>query len=125
VASTLDILPKTIQGHQLVLLDEFRVSDKEQLIYLSENGFKVLLDVKNEGSCRARCNDVQFAAKIPRLLTANASSPQDWCGERFKWDLPHQRKAFIFIIDRPLVAGVQTHSSPAFNFGSWICKRRS
>jgi hypothetical protein len=124
VVSTVDALPKSIKGHQVVLLDEFRVADKEQLIYLSENGFKVLLDVKNEGSIRARTTDIQLGARVPRLMTSNASSAEDWCGGRFKWDMPQRRKCFVFVIDRPLIPGVKSQGSSAFHFGTWLCKRR-
>ena len=39
---------------------------------------------------------------VPRIFTANSSTPDDWVEPRMRWSAPLQRKAVVFKITQPL-----------------------
>ena len=86
----------------IVVLDEFHPFDREQVIHLSEHGLKVLMDRAAGGALRGRNSDIVFPPCVPLICTANVDSGEAWCGGRFLWSLPLQRKTVVFHVDRPL-----------------------
>ena len=98
VVSTIDILRnQQLQRGCVLLFDEFHVSDRDQIQYLSEHGLKGLLCPAMQGTLRARNTDVVIPAGIPRVFTTNSRSGLEWCGARFKWSAPLQRRAVFFL----------------------------
>ena len=103
VASTIDTLKDhNIRPGQAIVMDEFRPSDKEQNAKLSEEAMKIMLDVRNIGTIWTRYGDTVLPPTA-RLFTSNASSPYAWVSDRFPWTPPMARKAFVWVISKPLV----------------------
>ena len=139
--------------------DDMKAHDKEQIMYLSENGLKVWLKIimiiiitisistmmiiimvmiglaRSRGawqrsSAQPRPATTRRSSKVviiirilnksnknnntfiepvqlcttgvPRIFTANSSSPSEWVEPRMLWSAPLQRKAVVFKITKPL-----------------------
>ena len=115
ITSTMDYLQgKRITNNHAIIFDEFKPSDALQNPKLSEDGLKVLLDVRGVGTCHTRYGDTLFPP-CGRFYTSNASTPQAWCGDRFLFSEPMQRKCFAFMVSRPLLKLPETKSSVAMS----------
>lgn len=105
VVSTLDVLrsclPLTL-GTVLVF-DDFHISDREQIVHLSEHGTKNLLCPRMCATLRGRFGDIVIPAGIPRLFTGNVTSGSEWCGDRLPWSPPLQRRVIAWSISEALV----------------------
>jgi hypothetical protein len=84
------------------VLDDISLTDREQVIHMSQDTMKVLLAPSSSGSIRCRNQDLCLPAGVPRIFTANACSAVSWAGQRVGWAEPLQRKAVVFVITRPL-----------------------
>jgi hypothetical protein len=82
------------------VLDELCAKDREQVIYFSENIFKVLMTPSESGSIRARNADIVLPPHVARIVTGNADNVEDWLGSRSPWSLPMQRKSIYFQLSR-------------------------
>jgi hypothetical protein len=82
------------------ILDELCAKDREQVIYFSENIFKVLMTPSESGSIRARNEDIVLPPHVARIVTGNADNVEDWLGSRSQWSLPLQRKCIYFQLNR-------------------------
>jgi hypothetical protein len=85
------------------VLDEVRPSSKEQIPYCDEEILKIMMSPATAGSIRCHHRDLKLPAGVPRIYTSNASSGQEWCGQRLKWSLPLQRKSIVFRITKPVL----------------------
>ena len=62
-----------------ILLDEVGGDQNDaQVIHKSVNMWKALLQGKNPSQIRARNNDIHFAARQPKIITANCMDLCDW-----------------------------------------------
>ena len=86
----------------IVVLDEFHPYDRDQATHLSGHGCKVLMDRAAGGALRGRNSDILFPPSVPLVITGNADGGQEWCGGRFEWSLPLQRKTAVLKVDCPL-----------------------
>jgi hypothetical protein len=103
ITSTVDYLQgKTITNNHAIIFDEFKPSDAQQNPKLSEDGLKVMLDVRGVGTVHCRYGDTMFPP-CARFYTSNAATAQHWCGDRFIFSEPMQRKCFAFLVSRPLL----------------------
>ena len=103
--NTLDVIREVVFRPGMVLvIDGFTPSDQEQVIYMSETIMKCMCNPAQGGSVRARNGDIQLIAQMPRIFTGNADSIDDWCGSRFEWSLPLQRKSIVFQVVNRLVS---------------------
>ena len=59
---------------------------------------KVALTPMDAGNVHARNNNVIIPKGVPRIFTANAASPEDWCAPRVRWSEPLQRKAVVYSV---------------------------
>ena len=140
------------------VLDDMKPNDREQIMYLSEHGLKVLLNIiivinintlmliiiliglaqsreawqRSKSQPRpatpSKCSKAVVVIKIririmnickkkiiqlkvsvqlcatgvPRIFTANSSSPSGWVEPRMRWPAPLERKAVVFKITQPL-----------------------
>ncbi len=84
------------------VLDEFHPYDSQQLVHMSETMLKVLLTPQMAGTLRGRKDDVKLVAGVARLISANSSSPQAWCGTASEWSEPLRRKSILYNITSPL-----------------------
>ena len=66
------------------VLDEFSPGDQDQVVHCSENMLKILFSPSTGGTIRCRNSDVEICPGVARIITANARSPQDWCGDKDK-----------------------------------------
>ena len=120
VSSTMDFLKdKVITMNHCIILDEFKPGDRDQNPRLSEDGMKVLLDVRNVGSISTRFGDT-FMPNVPRLFTANAATPHQWTSPRFPFSLPMQRKAYVFVISKALLAPAEEVVVAEQRFGQFF-----
>ena len=62
-------------------LDEFEAADIKQQGLLGENSLKVLTDVWEGGSIRARYNDIVIPPKVPRIFAANCDDANAWLAQ--------------------------------------------
>jgi hypothetical protein len=81
--NTVDMLKEFNQGGVLrswtpIFLDEFEAADIRQQGLLGENSLKVLTDVWEGGSIRARYHDVVMPPRVPRVFAANVTSADEW-----------------------------------------------
>jgi hypothetical protein len=81
--NTVDTLKEFNQGGVLrswtpIFLDEFEAADIKQQGLLGENSLKVLTDVWEGGSIRARYHDIVMPPKVPRVFAANAADSEEW-----------------------------------------------
>jgi hypothetical protein len=103
VVSTVDILRSCkVTCNDCVVFDEFEPGDGAQIVHLSANGLKILLDSRNSGSLRGR-NDDKSLPSCVRIFTGNADGPKEWLGGRFEWSQPMQRKAYVWQLEDPLI----------------------
>ena len=82
-ANTVDMLKEFNQGGVLrsytpVFLDEFEAADVRQQGIMGENSLKVLTDVREGGTIRARYHDVLIPPRVPRVFAANVLSADAW-----------------------------------------------
>ena len=113
ITSTVDYLQgKGLTKNHAVIFDEFQPGDAQQNPKLSEDGLKVLLDVRGMGTVHCRYGDTMFPP-CARLYTSNAATPQQWCGERFIFSEPMQRKCFAFFVSRPLLKQLEVATATA------------
>jgi len=82
--------------------NEFKPADKVAVQYSSEDTVKVLLAVGEGGDLRARGSNVLVGDSCPRIITANAVSPEVWLGEAIPWSKPLQRKCIVFVLTEPV-----------------------
>lgn len=118
-ANTLDDLRDIeFRRGMALVLDEVEISDLNAVQYVSEPMMKCILDPSASSCIRARNRNAQIPAGVARIFTANADSPQQWCGRRIAWTEPMQRKAFVAVITAPLVLA-NWSSAPDYNPGEW------
>ena len=103
-SNTLDVARDVVfqKGH-IWVIDEVSPGDTSQLVHMSENAMKVLLSPTKPTSIRCRNADLAIPTGVPRILTANAESPDEWMGRQIKWTEPMQRKAVTYQITKPIV----------------------
>ena len=90
-------------GH-VWLIDEFLPADKESNVYCTESGLKKLFDPSVPVSMRARANDLCICEGVPRIITANAGSLEEWLGPGIECSAPLRRKSIVFVVSSPLVS---------------------
>ena len=67
-----------------VLLDEMGgEKDDPQQIYSSVSMWKAILDGKDPGQIRGRKDDIEFAARQPKIVTSNCMDLNDWMNTMF------------------------------------------
>ena len=93
------------------IIDEAQISDTNHIQYCSEAIMKCLFSPTTNTQIRARApGNVRIPANVCRILTTNASSPEQWVSTRFQWSAPLARKSIVFVIREPLVvAGWSSH----------------
>ena len=84
------------------VLDEFTPCDHDQVVHCSENMLKILFSPSTASTPRGRNNDMEICPGVARIITANADSPQAWCGDKIEWSEPLRRKSVTFSITQPL-----------------------
>lgn len=92
-----------IMPSSALIVDEFHPDDGESIQYCSEHMMKTLMDPTASCSVRCRAKNAVIPAGVARIFTGNAASAIAWCGRRFSWSEPLQRKTIVVIVDRPLV----------------------
>ena len=84
------------------ILDEFSPADTESNVYMNETMLKCLFNPSEPCSLRARNKDVIVCEGIPRIITSNAASLEEWCGKRIPCTDPLRRKCIVFVVTKPL-----------------------
>lgn len=97
------------------VLDEVSPSDREQLIYASENSFKTMLNPAISRTIRARNKDFVVPAMVPIVLNGNGDDFDSWFGNRIPWSPPIRRKTIAFQITEPLIAPQCREAGTAFS----------
>ena len=86
------------------LLDEFEPGDTHQQQHMSSAMLKVLLSPALQGTMRCKGSEtLVLPPGLPRLFTSNCPDGQSWCGTRFEWEQPMQRKHIFCIVLEPLL----------------------
>ncbi len=103
-ATSLDDLREVVlcEGQALVV-DEFEVRDPDAFQFASEGMMKTLMDPSSSANMRCRNRNAFVPAGTARIFTANADSAEMWTQPRFRWTAPLAKKAYVVIVDRPLV----------------------
>ena len=78
------------------ILDEFEAGDKESVIYCSANIIKSMCNPSEFCTIRGRNQDIVLPPNCARIMTGNADSVTQWCGTRFVFNEPCQRKCITF-----------------------------
>ncbi len=99
VATTLDSLRGiALPLGTVIVFDDLNPNDREQVVHLSENGMKALLNPRAIAGMRGRNNDIIIPLGVPRIFTANVVSGDEWCFGRLRWSLPLQRRCIVYNI---------------------------
>ena len=97
------------------VLDDISPSDRDQIIYCSENMLKCLFCAKSRAQVRGRQEDIKVPPGCARILTCNAEGPEEWLGSRAEWSEPLRRKAILFQLTNCLVSAGFRRSVNASN----------
>ena len=84
------------------ILDEFSPAETESNVYVNETMLKCLFSPSDPCTLRARQKDVMVCEGIPRIITSNAASLEQWCGKRIECTDPLKRKCIVFVVTKPL-----------------------
>ena len=71
-----------------VVFDDVDPSDSSQLVHTSIGMWKAILQGSNPFSPRARNEDIQWAKRMPKIITSNATTVDAWLG---KLGIAHDR----------------------------------
>lgn len=86
------------------LLDEFEPGDRDQQQHMSEAMLKILLTPALQGTMRCKGTEtLAVPSGLPRIFTSNSPHGDAWCGNRFEWSNPMQRKHIWFKVCQPLL----------------------
>ena len=103
-SNTLDALRDfNIKRGSIVILDEFSPSDPDQLVHMSSNMLKSLLNPMATATVRCRMRDLVIPGGVPRLMSANADNMEEWVGRKGKFTEPIQRRLVRFNVEHRLV----------------------
>ena len=70
-----------LQLGDVIILDEMKPSDKDSNVYMTSTMLKSFTDVSEVVTIRARNTDLVIPARIPRIVTGNASTRKDFFGD--------------------------------------------
>ena len=86
------------------VLDEFKPADTVSNVYCTETMLKCLFNPAEPCTLRARNVDIKVCDGIPRIITSNADSLENWCGSDIECSDPLKRKCIVFVIRKPLLS---------------------
>ena len=102
-----------------VLLDDIGGEGCDaQLIYSSISIWKAILQVKDATQCRARNDDLLWAARQPKVLTTNCANLQDWIQTMFPGAKPEHKDAIKLRVAEVAQITESLYSSPSAPTGS-------